>query len=70
MIPIFSRILCSYIILLFFYGMRQVEVKAKVTDLDGLKNKLVLLGYFFSPALFQQDRLYLPNAFAFPDIRE
>ncbi|MCX6823448.1 MAG: class IV adenylate cyclase [candidate division SR1 bacterium] len=50
--------------------MRQVEVKAKVTDLDGLKNKLVLLGYFFSPALFQQDRLYLPNALAYPDIRE
>jgi hypothetical protein len=50
--------------------MRQVEVKAKVADLDGLKNKLVLLGYFFSPALFQQDRLYLPNALAYPDIRE
>lgn len=50
--------------------MRQVEVKAKVTDLESLKNKLVLFGYFFSPALFQQDRLYLPNALAYPDIRE
>lgn len=50
--------------------MRQVEVKARVRDLDGLKNKLVLLWYFFSSALFQQDRLYLPNALAYPDIRE
>lgn len=50
--------------------MRQVEVKAKINDLDALKDKLVLLGYFFSPALFQQDRLYLPNALAYPDIKE
>lgn len=50
--------------------MREVEVKAKITDLDALKNKLVLLWYFFSQALFQQDRLYLPNAIAFLDIKQ
>jgi predicted adenylyl cyclase CyaB len=50
--------------------MREVEVKARVSDLDALKNKLVLLWYFFSQALFQQDRLYLPNAIAYTDIRQ
>lgn len=50
--------------------MREVEVKARITDLEALKNRLVLLWYFFSQALFQQDRLYLPNAIAYPDIKQ
>ena len=50
--------------------MRQVEVKTKVHDIEAIKNKLVLLWYFFSPPMFQQDRLYLPNALAYVDIRE
>ncbi len=50
--------------------MRDVEIKARVVDLEWLKNKLVLLGYFFSSSLFQQDRFYLPNALAYTDIKE
>ncbi|MFA7717542.1 MAG: class IV adenylate cyclase [Candidatus Absconditabacterales bacterium] len=50
--------------------MKKVEVKAKVADVETLKDRLVLLGFFFSQALFQQDRLYLPNDTLFSEIKE
>lgn len=50
--------------------MKKVEVKAKVADVETLKDRLVLLWFFFSQALFQQDRLYLPNDTLFSEIKE
>ena len=50
--------------------MKEVEVKARVQDIEALKDKLVLLWFFFSQQLFQHDRIYLSNDMAYMDIKQ
>lgn len=50
--------------------MKDVIVRVKITDLEALKNKLVLLGYFFSQPVIQHDRIFVPNGLLFLDIKQ
>ena len=50
--------------------MQGVEVRAKITDVEAIKSRLVLLWYSFSQPLFQQDRTYLSNDLLFTDIQQ
>ena len=48
--------------------MKEVEVKAKVDNLDALKEKLVQMGCVFSEPLVQKDKIYLHKSMKFSDM--
>lgn len=49
--------------------MKEIEVKAKVSNLGFIKNELIKRGCTFSEPLIQKDRVYLHNSIEFPDIK-
>ncbi len=45
--------------------MKEIEVKAKITDKESLEENLADLGCIFSELLVQDDRVFLPNGIEF-----
>lgn len=67
----FFNVLFDYpLIYLIIQCMKEVVVKAKIADIDVLKDKLVLLWFFFSQALYQYDRIYLQNDVLYSEIKQ
>ena len=50
--------------------MKEIEVKAKVRNLEEVKQKLSALGCVFSEPVLQDDRIYLHNSIEFEDIKK
>lgn len=51
-------------------NMKEVEVKAKISDIEELKTRLINLDCSFSEVLVQKDKIYLHNSIEFPDIKK
>lgn len=47
--------------------MKEIEVKAKVSNFEGIRSALSGLGCVFSEPQIQKDRIYLPEGVEFPD---
>lgn len=47
--------------------MKEIEVKAKITNINELKEKLIALGCVFWPYLIQEDSIFLPDGIEFWD---
>tara|TARA_Y100000031_G_C8194943_1_gene373220 strand:+ start:834 stop:1379 length:546 start_codon:yes stop_codon:yes gene_type:complete len=50
--------------------MKEVEVKAKINNIDEIKSKLINLSCEFSETLVQKDRIYLHKSIEFKDIKK
>jgi adenylate cyclase, class 2 len=49
--------------------MKEIEVKARVSDLNSLRKKLEGLGCVLSEPLVQKDKIYLDKNITFPEIK-
>lgn len=48
--------------------MKEIEIKAKIDDIEKMRGKLLALGCEFSQPLFQEDAIFLPVGIEFSDI--
>lgn len=50
--------------------MKEIEVKAKIENIENIKDKLLNLGCTFNDVLFQKDIIFLQNGIEFGDIKK
>ncbi len=48
--------------------MKEIEVKAKIKDIDSLKQKLISMGCVFGEPKIQEDVIFLPEGVSYPKI--
>ncbi len=52
----------------FLKIMKEIEIKAKIDDIEKMRGKLLVLGCQFREPLFQEDVIFLPVGIEFSDI--